>query len=45
MAKKMNKRLCEYKYGKDNLPDWPDNSWNPKDWEKELDIGNYKFKI
>ena len=34
MAKKMNRRLMKYKHGK--LPNLPGNSWNEKDWEKDL---------
>lgn len=35
MAKKMNKKLCEYKYGLP-LPDMLGNSWKEEDWVKEI---------
>lgn len=35
-AKKMNRLLCRYRYGK-LPPATNDNSWNEADWIKELD--------
>jgi len=34
MAKKMNRKLMQYKFGR--LPDFPNNSWNEVDWQKDL---------
>ena len=36
-AKKMNRKLYEYRYGE--LHDLPNNSWKEEDWEKEIESG------